>query len=160
MTRNPFEPLNEFAQWKLLLDFMRNCEGVVSFAELALSAEVQRDAVSGLIVKANEHLARNGEGARIVNVKGIGYRWGSVIDVRQEVTLTRQVRMRGQLRRTRQAARVWRNHPDATVDDIRMADEADAQIAAVQRASKTARATLRGFAPERVLRVSNNISGE
>lgn len=51
---------------------------------------------------------------------------------------------------------IWRNHPDATAEDVRVADEADNQIAAVQRASRVASATLRGFTPVGTLRVSNN----
>lgn len=145
----PFEPKAEDPQWRLVADFMRSIpkDGVATHAEMAAAAGCTERGVSAIVGMANQKLRE--EGLRLVAVPGVGYRWATPLDIADEATRGRQLRIRRGITRLIHSATAWRNHEDASDDDRRMASEVELTAREVARVQRKASATVRGYRPER-----------
>lgn len=144
-----FERKGDAPQWELVADYMRSTPDghVASLAELEAVADSAPGSIPSLVGIVNARLAD--EGLRLVAVPRRGYRWATPAEIADEATRGRQLRIRRGLTRVVHSATAWRNHPDATDEDRRRADEVSMTAREVARVHRKASAQVRGYRPER-----------
>lgn len=144
-----FLPKSDVSQVDALIGFMRTIgDGTALHEEMAAAADIEAAAVPALVDRANRRLAKvDGNGARMVSVRGVGYRWATAGEKLAEVG-ARHRRVLGQHRRATQAIGAAFRSPDATAAQLRAAQDLQILEAANLRHARAEARNVRRLVPE------------